>query len=114
MNQTTKPSVTKAELAAFCERWKINELAAFGSVMREDFGSASDIDLLATFAEDAAWSVLDHMQMELELMEMFGREVDLIDRRALETHGRARHKVAILDSARLLYSAPEAGRVAGS
>lgn len=37
------------EVAAFCKRWQVVELALFGSVLREDFGPGSDIDVLAEF-----------------------------------------------------------------
>lgn len=46
-------------LAAFCARWKVTELALFGSALRGDFGPGSDVDLLVTFAPDAHWSLLD-------------------------------------------------------
>ncbi len=36
-------------LPAFCRRWEISELAVFGSVLRDDFGEASDVDVLVTF-----------------------------------------------------------------
>jgi predicted nucleotidyltransferase len=36
----------RRQLAAFCRRWKVTELALFGSVLREDFRPESDIDLL--------------------------------------------------------------------
>jgi uncharacterized protein len=68
----------------FCRRWKIVELALFGSVLREDFGAESDVDVLVTFARDAAWSLLDHEQMEQELAALLGREVDLVSRRGIE------------------------------
>lgn len=113
MIQFTSQSAIKAALVSFCQRWKIVELAVFGSALREDFVQESDVDLLATFATDAAWSVLDHMQMELELVQLFQREVDLIDRRSLEAHGRPRHQAAIVNSARILYSSQESSRVAG-
>jgi len=72
---------------AFFRRWKIRELALFGSILRDDFGPESDIDFLVEFEPDANWSFLDHIQMEQELSEMLGREVHLIRKRPLEyTH----------------------------
>jgi predicted nucleotidyltransferase len=104
--------VAEADLAAFCRRWQIVELAVFGSALREDFGPESDVDLLASFAPSAQWSLLDHMRMELELVELFQREVDLIDRRTLEQQGRTRQQTEILDSAHVVYSESERDRVA--
>ena len=86
-------------LAAFCARWKVAELALFGSALRDDFGPESDVDLLVTFAPDARWSLFDHVRMQDELEVLFGREVDLLTRRAVEeSHNWIRRK-AILSSA---------------
>ena len=52
---TRTADIPKEGLGAFCEKWKIVELALFGSALREDFGPASDIDVLVTFAPRAEW-----------------------------------------------------------
>jgi len=54
----TQIDLPRDQIVAFCRRWKITELALFGSVLRDDFEPGSDIDFLATFAPDAAWSLL--------------------------------------------------------
>jgi predicted nucleotidyltransferase len=41
------------KITAFCRKWKVVELALFGSVLREDFGPESDIDILISFQPDA-------------------------------------------------------------
>ena len=73
-----------AEIAKFCQRWKIQELAVFGSVLRADFNSESDIDLIVSFADDADWSLLDHIRMQQELQTLLQRDVDLVTKRAVE------------------------------
>jgi len=52
---TDRPRIVipKERIADFCRRWKITELALFGSVLREDFRADSDVDVLVTFAPDA-------------------------------------------------------------
>ena len=92
-------------LADFCRRWKITELALFGSALRDDFGPDSDIDLLATFAPEADWSLFDHYGMENELVAMLGREVDLVSRRVVERSRNWIRRRAILSSARAIYAA---------
>ena len=67
------------QVAAFCRRWKISELALFGSVVRGDFGVDSDIDILVTLEPNAPWSMLDRVDMVAELEGIFGREVDLVE-----------------------------------
>lgn len=63
-------------IAAFCRRNHIRKLALFGSVLREDFSAASDIDVLVEF-EPGHVPGLAFFQMEAELSEIFGRRVDL-------------------------------------
>jgi predicted nucleotidyltransferase len=91
-------------LAEFCRRWKITELALFGSALRKDFRSDSDLDFLVTFAPDAEWSLFDHFHMENELVKLFGREVDLVSRQALEESPNWIRRQAILESAETLYA----------
>ncbi|AET65059.1 nucleotidyltransferase family protein, partial [Methanothrix harundinacea] len=43
--------IPKEKIEDFCRRWKIKEMAIFGSALREDFGPESDLDLLVTFSE---------------------------------------------------------------
>lgn len=74
----------ETELADFCRRWRIRELALFRSVLRDDFDEESDLDILVAFAPDADWSLLDHMRMEQELEALLGRNVDLVSRRSVE------------------------------
>lgn len=64
-------------MQAFCRRHGIRELAAFGSVLRTDFGPDSDIDLLVDFLPGRTPGLLGLASMELELEEAFGREVEL-------------------------------------
>ena len=91
----------------FCQRWQINEFAVFGSVLKADFGPHSDIDVLIAFAPNADWGLFDHVAMKLELEELFGREVDLVTRRALEQSQNWIRREGILNSAQVLYP-PEA------
>ena len=93
------------EIAAFCGRWRVTELALFGSVLREDFGPDSDIDVLVRFDRQARHTLLDIGQMENELSRMLGREVDLIERTAVEQSRNYIRRKATLDSAETIYTA---------
>jgi predicted nucleotidyltransferase len=92
----------KEKLRDFCRRWKITEFSLFGSVVRDDFGPESDVDVLITFAPDARRSLFDMVHMEDELVEIFGREVDLLTRRAVEGSLNPIRKTSILSSAVIL------------
>lgn len=97
--------ISENDLTAFCLRWAISELALFGSAVRGDFGPESDVDVLVTFLPEADWSLLDHVQMESELSELLGRDVDLITRRAVERSHNPLRRREILDTARVIYAA---------
>ena len=65
------------EIDAFCLRHGVRRLSLFGSVLRDDFRSHSDIDVLVDFSPGETPSLLDLGGMLMELRELFGREVDL-------------------------------------
>ena len=89
-------------IEAYCHRWRIAELALFGSVLREDFSQQSDIDVLVTFEQDARWSLFDLVDMRDELEALLGRSVDLVTRGGLRNPFR-RHE--ILTSRQVVYAA---------
>ena len=97
--------IPQGRLADFCKRWKITELALFGSVLRDDFGPDSDVDILVTFEPDAPWSLFDIVRVKHEFEGMVGRKVDIIERPALEKHHNPWLKHAILTEARTIYTA---------
>jgi predicted nucleotidyltransferase len=89
-------------LADFCRRWKIEELSLFGSVLRDDFGPESDVDVLVEFLPGAAYGIDEHVAMVSELREMFGRPVDLVRAGSLKNPFR-RHE--ILTTRRVIHAA---------
>ena len=97
--------VTDEQLADFCVRWKITELALFGSALRDDFGPDSYVDMLVTFDPSADWSLLDHVQMEQELASLLGREVHLVSRWAIDRSQNWIRCREILESAQVVYAA---------
>jgi predicted nucleotidyltransferase len=98
-------SLDQEKIESFCRKWKVRELALFGSALRDDFKPESDVDLLVTFEPDADWSLLDHIRMEEELSEIIGRKVDLVSRRAIERSANRIRRQSILSSARVVYAA---------
>jgi predicted nucleotidyltransferase len=95
------------KIESFCKRWKVTEFALFGSAVRDDFSPKSDIDALVSFAPQSEWSLFDHIQMKQELKELFGRDVDLITRRALEQSHNSLLRSEVLGTAKVLYSKGE-------
>ncbi|XWX02813.1 nucleotidyltransferase family protein [Aggregatilineales bacterium SYSU G02658] len=97
--------VNDEQIAAFCQRWRIVELALFGSVLREDFHPQSDVDVLVTFAEDAVPSLLRFVEMTQELEALLGRRVDVVTRRSIVNSANHIRRSAILSSAQVIYAA---------
>ena len=69
--------IPKERIADFCRRSRIRRLALFGSVLRDDFGPDSDVDVLVEFEPAARVGLLRLAGMEIELSEILGRKVDL-------------------------------------
>lgn len=91
------------QVQAFCRKWKIAELAIFGSVLRSDFDADSDIDLLVSFLPGAAMTFEGFVEMRQELSSIFGgRSIDLVEKRLLRNPFR-RHE--ILTTRRVVYAA---------
>ena len=96
--------VTQKQIVDFCRRWKIKELALFGSALRNDFDPDSDVDILVTFAPDADWGLFDQLQMEIELSELLERRIDLFTREAVEQNHNWIRRQEILRTAEVLYA----------
>lgn len=99
---TSRVESVREKLAEFCRKRRVAELALFGSVLRDDFGPDSDVDVLVTFAPDAHPSLFDLVEMREELKEVFGREVDIVEKAGLRNPYRRR---AILDTAEVVCGA---------
>ena len=90
------------KIADFCRRWKVREFSLFGSVLREDFGPKSDVDVLVSFQPDSTWDLLDMVDMRDELVTLFGREVDLVEEEGLRNPFR---RANILSTRQVIYAA---------
>ena len=98
-------NLDRQSLAAFCRRWRIRELSLFGSALRDDFRPDSDLDVLVSPEPGATWSLMDLGTMREEVIELAGRPVDLIVRRAVEESPNWIRRKAILDSAEVVFAA---------
>lgn len=90
------------KLKEFCERNKVVEMALFGSVLRDDFRSDSDVDIVVTFSKEAHYSLFDLYYLRKELEQILGREVDLVEKEGLVNPFRRRE---ILSNMRVVYAA---------
>jgi predicted nucleotidyltransferase len=94
-------TIPQDKVVDFCQRNRIRTFSLFGSVLREDFGPDSDVDVLVEFEPDARIGFMALGRMRRELAELLGRRVDLVPRDGLKPQIRDR----VLDSAQVLYAA---------
>lgn len=91
------------KIKAFCDRWKITKLDLFGSVLRDDFHSKSDIDVIVEFEHNLRYSLFDLVVMEDELKAIFHRDVDLVTRKGIANSRNYLRRKTILNSAKTIY-----------
>lgn len=99
---TVKIDITDDKIAEFCRHWQINRMSIFGSALREDFRPDSDVDVLVVFDETARWSLFDLMRAQGELEVIFGRKIDLVEKKAVRNPFRRQH---ILSHHEVIYAA---------
>ncbi len=96
-----KVSVPPKKLARLCRRYHIRKLAFFGSVLRDDFNSKSDVDVLVEF-EKGHTPGLGFIDIQDDLSRLMGgREVDLVTPKFLNHRIRKR----VLKEAQVAYVA---------
>jgi len=99
-----KLNVPRRKLAAFCRRYRIQKLAFFGSILRDDFKPTSDVDVLVEF-EKGYTPGLAFFAMPEELKKILGRDVDLLTYQGVKSSRNPIRRKAILDSAKVYYVA---------
>ncbi len=97
-------AVTHYQIADFCQRWDIVRFELFGSILRDDFRDDSDIDVLVTFAPGTRHHFTAILAMDDELAALFGHDVDVVERRLVETARNPIRRRNILSSARPVYA----------
>jgi hypothetical protein len=91
------------QIATFCQRWQIVEVALFGSALRSDFRSDSDIDLLISYAPEARKGLLTKARIKRELEDLCGREIDVVVKKSIQESRNSMRREEILGSAQVIY-----------
>jgi predicted nucleotidyltransferase len=90
-------------LADIARRYGIRELALFGSVLRQDFGPSSDVDVLVRFQRGSpVKDLIDFIEVKQELEDLIGRPVDLVEPHTLDPRIREtvlQNRLVIYDAA---------------
>jgi predicted nucleotidyltransferase len=102
LRSQSRISLPDQEIQSFCRKWEVQELALFGSVLRDDFSLDSDVDVLVTFQPEARRSLFDLIEMKDELEALLHRKVDLVSRGGLRNPFRRRE---ILGTREIVYAA---------
>jgi predicted nucleotidyltransferase len=103
MAPTTAIELPIERIAEVCKRYRVAELSVFGSVLRGDFRPDSDVDVLVTFEPDARVGYFKLADFQEELVDVIGRNVDVVLRRGIERSQNHVRRSAILNSAVPLY-----------
>lgn len=64
-------------ISEFCKKHRVNKLSFFGSVLRDDFGPESDVDVLIEFEPGREPGMFQLVRMENELSGILGRKADI-------------------------------------
>lgn len=89
MGRRANIDIPVEDIKQFCRRHYIKRLSFFGSVLRDDFGADSDIDVLVEFEKDKVPGLIRLAGMELELSRILGgRKVDINTPKCLSRYFR--------------------------
>jgi hypothetical protein len=91
--------ISPKNIMEFCQRHRIFKLAFFGSVLREDFGPESDVDMLVEFEPGQSIGFFELVRIETELSQLIGRQVDLRTPQELSRYFRQQ----VLDTSEVVY-----------
>lgn len=93
--------IDRSRLSDVCRRHGVRRLSFFGSVLRDDFGPESDVDVLVEFEPDANVGLFEFVGLQQVLEEVLDRHVDLHTPASLSHFFREK----VLDSAEVAYAA---------
>lgn len=85
MERSTPLSFSRDRLDGICRRFRVAELALFGSAAKGTENDDSDLDILVGFEPDARPTLVTLARLARELSEVFGRRVDLVPKRGLKS-----------------------------
>lgn len=81
-------AIDQKKLGELCRKYGVARLSLFGSVVRDDFGPQSDVDVLVEFAPSTRVGLLDLARFQLELSELLGHDVHISTPRSLSRYFR--------------------------
>lgn len=75
----------KSQLISLCEKYNVNELSVFGSILTSEFNNNSDVDFVVDF-KDVERNVYadNYFNFKKSLENLFNRKIDLLEKIALK------------------------------
>jgi uncharacterized protein len=90
------------QLAELCQRFKVRELSIFGSVLRDDFRSDSDVDVLIEMEPAESMTIEKFLAIQDALEALIQRPIDLVEKKLVNNPYR---REEILRTREILYAA---------
>jgi predicted nucleotidyltransferase len=90
------------QIRAFCEQFGVEEFSLFGSVLRDDFSPASDVDVMLKFRPGHGFTFDNTPDIHDALKAIFRREVDVVEKDRIRNPFR---RLAIMSSYRVIHAA---------
>jgi predicted nucleotidyltransferase len=90
------------QIEAFCRKYAVDEFSLFGSILRDDFGPDSDVDVMLRFQPGYGFTFENTPDIQDDLQAIFGRSVDVIEKGRIRNPFR---RAAIMNSYRVVYAA---------
>jgi predicted nucleotidyltransferase len=102
MTTNLKIDVPLAQIQGFCVKYGVEEISLFGSVLRDDFGPDSDVDVMLKFKPGHGFTFENTPDIQDDLKAIFGRAVDVIEKGRIRNPFR---RQAIMNSYHVVYAA---------
>ena len=96
---TQNIAIPQDDIVDFCQRYHIQRLAFFGSVLRTDFGPDSDVDILVEFEPGHTPGLITLAGIEIELSVILNRKADIRTPADLSRYFRQ----DVIENARVVY-----------
>ena len=72
------------KIIALCKKHKVGKLFVFGSILTDNFSESSDVDMVVDFDKVTLEDYVDnYFDLKYSLEDLFGREVDLLEDKAI-------------------------------
>lgn len=97
-----RADVPMKHIQTFCQKHAVEEFCLFGSVLRDDFSPASDIDMMLKFKRGHGFTFENTPEIQDDLEAIFGRRVDVIEKGRIRNPFRYQ---TIMNSYRVVYAA---------